>query len=60
MDLLALLLGKKKEAASHFAWASRDKRKTIADYQREALVKQGREQFQKLVKRGLQVPVALL
>ena len=50
MDLLLNLFGKRKEEAA----------KTLADYQREALIKQGEEQFQKLVERGLTVPVALL
>jgi len=36
------------------------KRKTIADYKQEALVKQGAQQFKKLLGMGLRVPVALL
>ena len=35
-------------------------RKTISDYKQEILLKQGREQFKSLVKKGLAVPVALL
>jgi len=35
-------------------------RKTIADYKQEVLVKQGKEQFQSLLKKGLSVPVVLL
>jgi len=35
-------------------------RKTISDYKQELLVKQGREQFKSLLKRGLSVPIALL
>ena len=35
-------------------------RTTLADYQRELLVRQGREQFKKLIDRGLGVPVGLL
>jgi len=35
-------------------------RKTIFDYKQDLLVKQGREQFKSLVKRGLSVPIALL
>lgn len=35
-------------------------RKTIADYKQEALVKQGREQFQTLIKKGISIPVVLL
>ena len=34
--------------------------KTISDYKREMLVKLGREQFKKLLERGLNIPVALL
>lgn len=36
------------------------KRKTIADYKQDLLVKQGREQFKRLLEKGLGVPVALL
>jgi len=35
-------------------------RKTIEDYKNELLVKQGREQFKKLLEKGINVPVALL
>ena len=49
MKLLSLL-GIRKE----------EKQKTHDDIQREALVKQGEEQFQKLVNKGLQIPVAHL
>ena len=48
MQLFALLLGKKNEK----------KEKTLADYQREALVEQGKEQFQLLIERGLGISVA--
>lgn len=34
------------------------KRKTLAQYQRELLIRQTREQFQMLVDRGLRLPVA--
>jgi len=34
--------------------------KTIADYKQQILVKQGREQFKKLLEKGLNVPVVLL
>ena len=34
--------------------------KTLTQYKQEALMKQGREQFEKLVKVGLRVPVALV
>jgi hypothetical protein len=35
-------------------------RKTIADYQQELLVKQGREQFKRLLEKGINVPVVML
>ena len=35
-------------------------KKTLADYKQELLVKQGREQFKKLLEKGLSIPVALL
>jgi hypothetical protein len=34
--------------------------KTIADYKQEILVKQGREQFKKLLEKGLNIPVVFL
>ncbi|MGH7246242.1 MAG: hypothetical protein ACREGI_04910 [Candidatus Levyibacteriota bacterium] len=34
--------------------------KPIADYKQELLFRQGKEQFEKLLQRGLRVPVALL
>ncbi|MBI2049682.1 hypothetical protein HYT32_02140 [Candidatus Roizmanbacteria bacterium] len=34
--------------------------KTIARYKREILIKLGREQFKKLLEKGLNIPVALL
>ena len=34
--------------------------KTISDYKREMLVKLAREQFKKLIEKGLSIPVALL
>jgi hypothetical protein len=34
--------------------------RTISDYKREMLIKLGREQFKKLLEKGLTVPVALL
>lgn len=39
---------------------SKKRRKTIADYKQDLLVKQGREQFKRLLDKGLGVPVALL
>lgn len=35
-------------------------RPTLAEYQRELLVRQGREQFKKLIDQGLGMPVGLL
>ena len=34
--------------------------KEILDYKMETLVKQGRDQFKKLVEKGINIPVALL
>lgn len=34
--------------------------KSIADYKQDLLVKQGREQFKKLLEKGLNIPVVLL
>lgn len=34
--------------------------KTISDYKMEILVKQGRDQFKKLIAKGISIPVALL
>lgn len=34
--------------------------KSIADYNREVMVKMGRDQFKKLIDKGLNVPVGLL
>ena len=34
--------------------------KTISDYKMEILVKQGRDQFKKLIAKGISVPVAFL
>lgn len=34
--------------------------KTISDYKQEILVKQGREQFKKLLEKGISIPVVLL
>jgi len=39
---------------------SRKTVKTIADYKQQILVKQGREQFKKLLEKGISVPVVLL
>lgn len=36
------------------------KKKTLADYQQELLIKAGREQFNKLKEKGLQIPIVLL
>jgi hypothetical protein len=50
MEWLTVFFSKKKESSI----------KTVDDYQREALVEQGREQFEKLIEKGLNVPVAHL
>jgi len=50
MDTLAVLFGKRK---------TEETKADVLD-QHEALIKQAGEQFQKLIDRGLQVPVALL
>lgn len=34
--------------------------KIISDYKMEMLVKQGRDQFRKLIDKGISIPVALL
>jgi len=34
--------------------------KSISDYKQDILVKQGREQFKRLLEKGLSVPIALL
>jgi hypothetical protein len=34
--------------------------KTIADYKQDLLVKQGREQFKRLLEKGLNIPVVIL
>lgn len=43
-----------------FGGLKKTNRKTISDYKQEALVKQGREQFKKLIARGLRIPVVFL
>jgi hypothetical protein len=50
MKLLASLLGLNK----------RNEAKTLAEYQREILVKAGRQQFKKLHELGLTIPVSLV
>lgn len=49
MKLLALLFGNKRKVV----------RKTNAEYQRELLVRQGKQQFEKLNTLGLTIPVKL-
>jgi hypothetical protein len=39
---------------------SRKTVKTISDYKQEALVRSGREQFKKLLEKGISIPVVLL
>ena len=38
----------------------KENKKSVGDYKQELLLKEGREQFKSLIKRGLSVPVALL
>lgn len=35
-------------------------KKNLTSYKEEALVKQGREQFKKLIEKGMELPVVLL
>ena len=35
-------------------------KKTISDYKQDYLVRQGREQFKKLMEKGISIPVAFL
>jgi hypothetical protein len=57
MKLLSHLLGLKTEQTTLFA---DENGKTLAEYQRELLVKAGREEFQKLTNLGLAIPVQLV
>jgi hypothetical protein len=54
MKTLSILLGKVKQL--RFI----NKKKTLEDYQQELLIKQGREQFKKLMEKGLSIPIVLL
>ncbi|MGH7203503.1 MAG: hypothetical protein ACREHC_03610 [Candidatus Levyibacteriota bacterium] len=49
MKFLVFLLGLRRK----------NQRKTLAEYQREMMVKVGRQQFEKLKDLGLHIPVAL-
>ncbi|MEK7559244.1 MAG: hypothetical protein AAB521_02990 [Patescibacteria group bacterium] len=40
--------------------SAKENKKSVGDYKQELLLKEGREQFKSLIKRGLSVPVALL
>lgn len=40
--------------------SSKNKRRTLEQYQREVMVRQGREQFKKLVDSGLGMPFGIL
>ncbi|MEK7185955.1 MAG: hypothetical protein AAB675_01160 [Patescibacteria group bacterium] len=44
----------------NFLRNKREDKKAGTDHKQELLLKQGREQFKALIKRGLSVPVALL
>jgi len=43
-----------------FSRQKRANKKTLADYKQDLLVRAGREQFKRLLEKGLGVPVALL
>ncbi len=49
MNLLSLLFSKAKQ-----------EKKKKEDLHQEALIKQGREQFKRLVEKGLQLPIVVL
>ncbi len=51
MKIIRLLLGNLHKTP---------KQRTIVDYKHEMLIKQGREQFKSLVKKGLAVPIVFL
>lgn len=40
--------------------SKKENKKSVNDYKQQMLLKEGREQFKSLIKRGLSVPVALL
>jgi hypothetical protein len=50
MEFVRILTGK----------ARKNRRQTLAQYQREVMIRQGREQFKKLVDIGVGMPVGLL
>ena len=55
-----MIFGTKVRSAS---WRMAEKiasNKTVSDYKMEILVRQGRDQFKKLIEKGINVPVALL
>jgi hypothetical protein len=58
MKLLAQLFSFRRKNSA-FVSGSADKEKSVAEYQREILVNQGRTQFQKLKDLGLSIPVRL-
>lgn len=43
-----------------FKRVKKNSKKTVSDYKREMLIKYGSEQFKILLKKGLEVPIALL
>ena len=47
-------------AINPFLLLKRKSKKSLSDYKQEALIKQGREQFKKLIERGTDLPVVLL
>jgi len=52
MKFLSILFDKKRHISTRV--------KSIEEYQQELLIKQGREQFRKLLEKGLQLPIAVL
>jgi len=45
---------------SFFKFNKKHVRKSLSDYKEDLLLKQGKEQFKKLVEKGLNIPVAFL
>ena len=48
------------ETLAHWLAEKIASNKTVSDYKMEILVRQGRDQFKKLIEEGINVPVALL
>jgi len=45
---------------SFFKFKNKTIRKSLSDYKEDLLLKQGKDQFKKLVEKGLNIPVAFL